>query len=165
MRTRYTVQHLVGALLSAILLVTSYSRDQPAPDVLTGDVRVHDPGMIRQGSTYYVFSTGDERGLNQGNIQIRKSRDLAHWELVGTVFETTPSWIGDELGGIPPNLWAPDISYFNGAYHLFYYAGSRFDSNTSVFTIWRGRATAGRPFANHNQPLDGLYHLTAPHFR
>ncbi len=120
--------------LLAILLLTSCARSQPAPTELTGDVRTHDPSMIRQGSTYYVFSTGDEHGLNQGNIQIRKSGDLAHWELVGTVFETTPGWIVDELGGIPPNLWAPDISYHNRKYHL-YYSGSRFGSNNSVIGL------------------------------
>ena len=33
-----------------------------------------------------------------------------------------PAWIGDKLGVAVPNLWSPDISYFAGAYHL-YYAG------------------------------------------
>ena len=106
----------------------------PAPSVLSGDIRVHDSSMIRQGNTYYVFSTGDEYGLNQGNIQIRKSTNLADWELVGTVFSTIPGWIGQALGGVPPNLWAPDISYFNQKYYL-YYAGSRFGSNTSVIGL------------------------------
>jgi arabinan endo-1,5-alpha-L-arabinosidase len=89
-----------------------------APSVLKGDFRVHDPSMIRQGGTYYVFSTGEEYGLNQGNIQIRKSTDLVNWELVGTVFPTIPDWIGKTIGGTPPNLWAPDISYFNEKYYL-----------------------------------------------
>jgi hypothetical protein len=39
--------------------------------------------MIRQRNVYYVFSTGEEYGLNQGNIQIRESADLVNWELVG----------------------------------------------------------------------------------
>jgi arabinan endo-1,5-alpha-L-arabinosidase len=90
--------------------------------------------MISQADTYYVFSTGDEYGLNQGNIQIRKSNDLVRWELVGTVFPTIPDWISQELGGAPPNLWAPDISYFNGKYYL-YYAGSRFGTNHSVIGL------------------------------
>ncbi len=135
-------------ILLVILLLASCARDEaapgtlsgdvgtaePAPTRLSGDVRTHDPGMIRQEDTYYVFSTGDEHGLNQGNIQIRKSTDLAYWQLVGTVFETTPAWISEALGTIPPNLWAPDISYFNGKYHL-YYAGSRFGSNNSVIGL------------------------------
>ncbi|HZB95947.1 MAG TPA: arabinan endo-1,5-alpha-L-arabinosidase [Herpetosiphonaceae bacterium] len=104
------------------------------PALLTGDIRTHDPVMTRDGTTYYVLSTGDENGLNDGTIQIRKSSDLADWQLMGTVFETTPAWIGDALGSRPPNLWAPDICYFHGKYHL-YYAGSRFGTNTSVIGL------------------------------
>lgn len=121
-------------MLFLITLITSCSNDRAAPRVLEGDTRTHDPAMIRQDTTYYVFSTGDERGLNEGNIQIRTSSDLVHWELIGTVFEKIPSWIGKEIVGFPPNLWAPDISYFNGKYHL-YYAGSRFGSNNSVIGL------------------------------
>jgi arabinan endo-1,5-alpha-L-arabinosidase len=102
---------------------------------LQGDIRVHDPGMIKQGDTYYLFSTGDSRGLiNQGNIQIRKSTDLVNWQFTGTVFLKTPQWITTALGFRPVSLWAPDISYFNGKYHL-YYAGSRFGTNSSVIGL------------------------------
>jgi arabinan endo-1,5-alpha-L-arabinosidase len=105
-----------------------------APKVMTGDFRTHDPGMIRQDQTYYVFSTGDERGLNEGNIQIRKSDDLSYWQLVGTVFQTIPAWITEERGARPLNLWAPDIALFDGKYYL-YYAGSSFGSNNSVIGL------------------------------
>ncbi|CAA9261587.1 MAG: GH43_5 / GH43_3 / GH43_6 / GH43_4 / GH43 / G H43_7 / GH43_30 / GH43_8 / GH43_31 / GH43_34 / GH43 _10 / GH43_14, partial [uncultured Chloroflexia bacterium] len=104
------------------------------PAVLSGDIRTHDPSMIREGNAYYVFSTGDERGLNDGTIQIRRSDDRAYWQLAGTVFDTLPDWIAQELGAQPPNLWAPDVCYFNGAYHV-YYAGSTFGSNASVIGL------------------------------
>ena len=106
----------------------------PAPQELKGDFRVHDPSMIKQGDTYYVFSTGEERGYNGGNIQIRRSTDLVTWERVGSVFVVMPVWIGKAIGGLPPNLWAPDISFRNGTYYL-YYAGSRFGTNTSVIGL------------------------------
>lgn len=106
----------------------------PAPQELRGDFRVHDPTMIKQDGTYYVFSTGVEHGLNGGTIQIRRSTDLANWELVGTVFDAIPDWVGQAIGGTPPNLWAPDISFHNGTYYL-YYAGSRFGTNTSVIGL------------------------------
>lgn len=138
MDTRHSSKLLLSILLLMMALASCGSDQRatvaPAPAVLAGDIRTHDPGMIRQDSTYYVFSTGDERGLNQGNIQIRKSTDLASWELLGTVFKAIPDWISDELGSTPPNLWAPDISFFNGKYHL-YYAGSRFGSNNSVIGL------------------------------
>jgi arabinan endo-1,5-alpha-L-arabinosidase len=49
------------------------------------------------------------------------------------VFATKPAWITAALGDIP-NLWAPDISYFGGLWHL-YYAGSSFGSNNSVIGL------------------------------
>ena len=38
-----------------------------------------------------------------------------------------------KLSGIN-GLWAPDVSYFHGLYHI-YYAGSTFGSNTSVIGL------------------------------
>ena len=90
--------------------------------------------MAREGGTYYVFSTGDPAGsIGNGNIQIRTSSNLRSWSYAGTVFATKPAWITTALGDIP-NLWAPDISYFGGLWHL-YYAGSSFGSNNSVIGL------------------------------
>ena len=95
---------------------------------------IHDPTMAREGNTYYVFSTGDPAGvIGKGNIQIRVSHDLRNWQYSGTVFAQQPAWITSTLGSIP-NLWAPDISYFGGLWHL-YYAGSSFGSNNSVIGL------------------------------
>jgi arabinan endo-1,5-alpha-L-arabinosidase len=98
-------------------------------------VYIHDPSMTKQGATWYLFSTGDPQGeVNGGNIQIRESANLRSWRLVGTVFRTIPMWITNKLGVPLSNLWAPDISYFGGAYHL-YYAASTFGSNESVIAL------------------------------
>ena len=111
---------------------------------------IHDPTMAEEDGTYYVFSTGDPAGsIGNGNIQIRTSRDLRDWTYAGTVFADKPLWITDALGDIP-NLWAPDISYFGGLWHL-YYAGSSFGSNNSVI----GLATT--PTLNPHSPQ---YHWT-----
>jgi arabinan endo-1,5-alpha-L-arabinosidase len=134
MQTRSALRPRIVLLLLVPLLLAACARAAKAPTVLQGDFRVHDPSIIQQDGAYYVFSTGDEHGLNQGNVQIRRSTDLVHWELAGTVFPTTPDWIGKALGGVPPNLWAPDISFFNRKYHL-YYAGSRFGTNNSVIGL------------------------------
>jgi len=100
----------------------------------TGPLFVHDPTMAKDHGTYYLFSTGDPAGtLGNGNIQIRTSQNLHDWSYAGTVFATRPAWITGALGNIP-NLWAPDISYFDGLWHL-YYAGSSFGSNNSVIGL------------------------------
>jgi arabinan endo-1,5-alpha-L-arabinosidase len=121
---------LLGGTLAAVAATGSPARASgSAPYIF-----IHDPTMAREGGTYYVFSTGDPAGsIGNGNIQIRTSSNLRDWTYAGTVFTTKPAWITTALGDIP-NLWAPDISYFGGLWHL-YYAGSSFGSNNSVIGL------------------------------
>jgi arabinan endo-1,5-alpha-L-arabinosidase len=93
---------------------------------------VRDPSIMRQGSTYYLFST-DAGGNISGHLPIRCSSDAVNWQLCGAVFNQIPGWVQTAVPGIG-GLWAPDISYFNGSYHL-YYAGSLFATNTSVIGL------------------------------
>ena len=97
---------------------------------LAGDLTpVHDPVIIREGKTYHVFSTGLGPGA-QGIIASRTSRDLVHWEKGAAPFEQMPEWAAKAIPGAK-NIWAPDISYVNGRYRL-YYAVSTFGSNRSA---------------------------------
>ncbi|EQD35557.1 glycoside hydrolase family 43, partial [mine drainage metagenome] len=92
---------------------------------------MHDPSIIREGSTYYVFST--DQGTQSGHIPIRCSTDKVAWTACGYVFSSLPSWVSTAV----PNattIWAPDISYFNGTYHL-YYAVSTFGSQVSAIGL------------------------------
>lgn len=93
---------------------------------------VRDPSVIRVGSTYYVFGT-DTGGPVQGSLPIRCSTDRVNWTVCGSVFAQIPAWVRAQVPGIL-DLWAPDISFFNGLYHV-YYAGSTFGSNTSVIGL------------------------------
>lgn len=103
---------------------------------LSGDLRVHDPVMIRQGDTFYVFSTGGRPG--SGIIYTRSSKDLYNWSRCGSVFETLPEWAQQEIPGAR-SAWAPDISFFNGKYHL-YYSVSRFGRNDSAIGLATNKA-------------------------
>jgi arabinan endo-1,5-alpha-L-arabinosidase len=90
---------------------------------LDGDIRqVHDPTIIKEGQTYYLFST-------RAGISIRCSTDLIRWRLCGDVFAHLPEWAVKDVPGLR-GLWAPDVSYFNGKFHL-YYSASTFGSNRS----------------------------------
>ena len=123
--------------------LTSYS--------LTGDTQpVHDPSIIRQGSTYYAFTT-DVLGLPPGNyLPIRCSQDKINWTTCGTVFPAAmPAWVVAKVPGIV-GLWAPDVSYFNGLYHV-YYAGSTLDSQRSVIGLATNTTL---------DPADPAYHWT-----
>ncbi len=90
-------------------------------------IGVHDPSMIQVGATYYLFATG-------GLLNFRSSTNLSAWSNAGTIFTSLPSWITTELGQTITDLWAPDISYENGVYRV-YYAGSVFGSNHSVIGL------------------------------
>src|SRR5580765_6505408 len=92
--------------IALLLLVCSSSRAQ----VDTG--YVHDPCIIKAGDFYYVYHTG--RG-----VPIKRSADLYHWERLGQVFDTMPAWTNQEIPNAR-NVWAPDISFFGGKYHLYY---------------------------------------------
>lgn len=99
----------------------------PSPVNLQGDLRAHDPSMVKEGATYYVFSTG-------GGLQVRTSTDLVHWQYEGPVFADIPAWISTAVGSAVSDLWAPDIAYHDGVYYL-YYCGSVFGKNTSVIGL------------------------------
>lgn len=88
--------------------------------------QIHDPVMAKDGDTYYVFSTGSR-------IIVLCSKDMRTWEFCGRVFERNPRWVTEAVPGVG-DLWAPDISFFNGKWHL-YYAGSTFGSQRSVIGL------------------------------
>lgn len=112
------------ALLLAAILFQAYH--------LGGDFwRTHDPSIIKQGDTWYVFATG--RAPDGGQIAIRCSHDLKDWHFCGHVFGSIPDWIRKESPGTR-DLWAPDISYYRGEYRV-YYAYSLFGKNTSGIAL------------------------------
>jgi arabinan endo-1,5-alpha-L-arabinosidase len=99
---------------------------------LTGDYPItHDPSIAHEGDTYYVFATTSNP--REGQLPIRCSHDLHAWNMCGYVFPAIPEWIR-QVSPVTRALWAPDISYFNGQYHL-YYAYSAFGVNTSGIAL------------------------------
>jgi arabinan endo-1,5-alpha-L-arabinosidase len=94
---------------------------------LKTDISVHDPVMIKQDSTYYVFSTG-------WGIGVWSSKDRIYWKQEKPVFAQAPKWAVDSIPSFRNHIWAPDISYYNGTYYL-YYAVSAFGKNTSAIGL------------------------------
>jgi arabinan endo-1,5-alpha-L-arabinosidase len=106
-----------------------------APQVIAVEGNVeftHDPAITKDGDTYYLFGTANG-SVRQGDLPIRCSTDLHHWKFCGYVFDKMPEWIRKESPSTR-ELWAPDISYFNGEFHL-YYAFSIFGKNTSGIAL------------------------------
>ncbi|MFZ6770046.1 arabinan endo-1,5-alpha-L-arabinosidase [Undibacterium sp. Di26W] len=132
---------LVCAALTACGGGTASQLSVPAADLtgplaknnLTGAVTlIHDPAIIRQGDTWYVYST-DAPVSQRGVIPIRCSKDKVAYTDCGFVFPAMPSWIASTVPGATM-IWAPDISYFGGSYHM-YYAASVMGLNTSAIGV------------------------------
>jgi arabinan endo-1,5-alpha-L-arabinosidase len=98
--------------------------DPPAIVSVSGSTGTHDPSLIEAGGRFYLFHTGGGMGLGA-----KTSTDLMSWANASTVFPSNPSWIAPLVPGVA-NLWAPDVSYFGGQYHL-YYSASTFGENRS----------------------------------
>lgn len=136
------------------------SRESVEPQALSlsGDYEgTHDPSIAFDHGTYYVFATGavhpdgpmappappvpgsgaqpvtPSATAQLPQFQIRCSKDLHAWKRCGAAFPKIPEWI-QQLSPKTEELWAPDISYFDGLYHL-YYAFSVFGKNTSGIAL------------------------------
>lgn len=94
----------------------------------TGSIGVHDPVLIKDGSLYYVFCTG-------GRIPVKTSPNLSAWSNAGSALTTIPAW---HAATVPNNrsgdIWAPDISFRDGKFWL-YYSLSSFGSQSSAIGL------------------------------
>jgi arabinan endo-1,5-alpha-L-arabinosidase len=112
------------AILSVLTVGTAASAQ-------TGDVYgIHDPVLVREGDVYYLFATGSRRGET---LRLRTSTDLINWQMADPPITELPAWTRDAVPMVR-SLWAPDICYFGGRYHL-YYSASSFGSNTSAIGL------------------------------
>lgn len=116
---------------------------------------VHDPVMAKgEDGRYYLFSTGM-------GVGVISSADLKEWRREPSVFSLTflpreeqdnaerqrrrpmeidwgkstlPRWGVDTIPGYRGHMWAPDISYHNGLWYL-YYSCSTFGKNGSAIGL------------------------------
>lgn len=70
-----------------------------------------DPFVLRVGSTYYAYSTN----AGAGNVQVIRSTDLRHWELLGNALPNLPAW------SLLNSTWSPSVLARSG-YYVMYYA-------------------------------------------
>ncbi|WP_306210249.1 arabinan endo-1,5-alpha-L-arabinosidase [Actinoplanes sp. RD1] len=137
---------ILAALAAALLIVvpgTPALAAYPNPGYVTGDTGAHDPTMIKTPSgSYLVATTG-------ANIPLKTSTDRTTFRNAGVVFPNGASWTTSYTGG-STSLWAPDLSYHNGRYWL-YYSASTFGSQRSA--IFLATSTTGAAGSWTNQGL------------
>ena len=120
------------AILSSIVALFMLTLSVPAQDKVgkvtpTSETSVHDPVMIKQDSTYILFCTGM-------GIRMWSSTNMKDWKQEPSVFSQPPTWAIEAIPGFKGHIWAPDISYYNGLYYL-YYSVSAFGKNTSCIGV------------------------------
>lgn len=127
---------------------------------LTGDTEIHDPSIIKEGNTWYTFGTGIGNG-----IRVLRSDNGSNWYPTPVIFPSPLSWWKTYVPNHTTHQWAPDISYYNGRYWL-YYSVSSFGSNTSLIGLlstasissgnWRDDGLVVRTTsANNYNAIDG----------
>ena len=98
---------------------------------------VHDPTVTKSGDYYYMYQTDASYGNaldGHGHYPYRRSKDLVHWDFMGTAFTSVPAWVKDSLNNkrarMVPALpaidnpsygyWAPCIRKVGSKYRLYY---------------------------------------------
>lgn len=123
-----TLKHtLVLLTLSALSLCACSQRRGRMMEFSPSEPPAHDPVAICCDSTWYLFSTGF-------GVNIFTSKDGENWDFSGHVFENPPQWALETVPGYKGHTWAPDISFHDGLYYL-YYSCSSFGKNDSAIGV------------------------------
>lgn len=97
-----------------------------------------DPTVVRDETNGYFYAYGTEDYWNTDGqnhlVAIVRSKDLVSWSYVGDAFPTRPTWKGEG------SIWAPDVNYVNGKYHMYYSYSTWGDANPGI-----GLAVANSP--------------------
>jgi arabinan endo-1,5-alpha-L-arabinosidase len=114
---------LLVALIATVISVAG-ARAQAAPTF--ANVTVHDPSVIRDGSTYYVFGS---------HLASASTTDLMHWTQLTTDWNATTNPTNSLIRNgspqtefatalsytTPPDFWATDaIKLGDGRYYFYY---------------------------------------------
>ena len=110
----------------------------------TDTAGIHDPSMAHALWGYSLFSTHDA-------IHQHVSIDRVHFYDAGTALPSVPAWT-NAFTNSSNDLWAPDASYRNGKYWL-YYAASSFGSNNSAIGLATSRTSLPSSWKDSGAPV------------
>jgi arabinan endo-1,5-alpha-L-arabinosidase len=102
----------------------------------TGDALVvHDITACKgDDGAYYIYGTGKDNAPGSSKqIPFWSSSDLSSgvWKFLGYVLPNWPAWLAWKPA--PTNfVWAPEVAYFGGMFHIYYAISETFGKNISV---------------------------------
>jgi beta-xylosidase len=91
-----------------------------------------DPFVLREGATYYAFSTG----AHGKHFQVARSADLATWTMLPDALPLLPAW----ASRAPGLTWAPAVLRRGASYVLYYSAADTLSGFQCI-----SRATSAMP--------------------
>jgi arabinan endo-1,5-alpha-L-arabinosidase len=123
----------ISLILSVLFLMSTFIVSKPttvsaATWMITGDIVTHDPGLEKDGTTWWSPATGV-------GLAMKYSTDGINWRQGIQIFQNELSWWRTYAPKMGANdVWAPDLKYFNGRYWL-YYSVSEFGTNNSAIGL------------------------------
>lgn len=123
----------VIAAVMALLLWPASASAYPNPGYVTGATGIHDPSMLPTGQGYVLYGSNNL-------IDARTSQDRIEFDHAGSAFDRPQQWWSEYSP--QRNPWAPDISYHDGRYWM-YYAVSSFGSSHSAIGL--ATSNTGQP--------------------
>ena len=118
-----------GVVSAAIFTLAFAGQGAFAQSWYATDVRQggHDPSVYRDENGYILMSTNN-------NLAMWTSTDMVKWSAKGQIFNDSPQWLKNAVGGKTDGIWAPDLFHFNNQYGVFY-CGSVFGQRTSAIGV------------------------------
>lgn len=107
-----------------------------------------DPTLIKAADGYYyVYATNSDVNGKFVNIQVRRSKDMVHWENLGDALSEKPDWADTDF-------WAPHVIYDKNTekYYLYYSGESNKKNIGKCLGVAVSDSPAG-PFIDKEEPL------------
>jgi arabinan endo-1,5-alpha-L-arabinosidase len=95
---------------------------------LTGELNAHDPSLLKEGNTWWCFTTG-------AGLKTKSSSDGLSWRQGAPLFTAELPWWRNYAPAMRPlDIWAPDLQEFGGRIWC-YYSVSEFGRNNSAIGL------------------------------
>ncbi|CAG7565348.1 unnamed protein product [Fusarium equiseti] len=133
----------ISSLFAIGTLASELVRRDVNPGPVKGDTFIHDPTIVKKPDGTYLAA------FTANGIGLKTSTDRTTWKDVGAAFPNGAAWTLTYTKN-DKNLWAPDLSYHNGQYFM-YYSASSFGTSKSAIFLARSKTGASGSWTN-----DGL---------
>jgi arabinan endo-1,5-alpha-L-arabinosidase len=130
-------QLAIGSMLAVAAAAHALvPRQNINPGPISGDTFIHDPTVVKTPSGTYIAA------FTANGVGLKTSTDRTNWRDAGAAFPNGASWTTTYTKG-DKNLWAPDISYHNGKYYMYYSASSFGSSRSAIFLATSSTGASG----------------------